>query len=779
MKIPVLTENEASKDLTEEFKGLDHNIRTAPGEWFNQKNMSTDFYPAASPRGKRSVQQATAESSTTANVDNTDVVIKALAENKGMCYTDGSLYTLHPLKYGDDNKGYWFFKGNEPVNMNIAESHFHFQNANCNKTYNTLTSTFVISNIAVSSNTINVGDVIKLIVQRSAGDVFWNVYENFKVTEVLQTGFVCQKNGVGWSETFSGVELTVVNITTQMKNLYESSKPEYFNKDDNSYRSVIRMGANLCTFPDGVIYETSNTDEALPMHKIEESLTLESLKDQTKGDSKIYITCAVKTNNGYNVNFGGSSNTFASSKWRIADGTLQEYLTDNELWVNARAYTLIYYGLYYNINGTSQGAPELSNTFGRFKKGDVVTITVNDNISSGNLLKGIFEQPDNEATKYPSISKKIVDMGKWSDGREYIVLEGLSYAQITADNATVQKRVFEAENITLQRKMPEIKFACESQNRIWVCSKDGHEIYASALGDPYTFYDYSGLSTDSYAVNVGSDGLFTGCVNYLGRPLFFKENTLHIISGSYPSNGGEFDGLSYSVDTLTQFKGVEKGSERSLAIIDNILYYKSAAGIVAYDGANTVVISDPLGKERYKNAVAGAHNNKYYVSMQDSQNTWHMFVYDTERGTWCKEDNAHVLEFINVNNELLYLSADDNMIYSVCEEDVLFNQHYHKEDNFEWMCETGNIGYSYPNNKYISRLQIRMQITDGARATLFIQYDSDGIWHRKGEMTGKGIKTHLFPIVPVRCDHMKIKIEGSGDVKIISIAKVLEEGGDY
>jgi hypothetical protein len=69
-------------------------------------------------------------------------------------------------------------------------------------------------------------------------------------------------------------------------------------------------------------------------------------------------------------------------------------------------------------------------------------------------------------------------------------------------------------------------------------------------------------------------------------------------------------------------------------------------------------------------------------------------------------------------------------------------------------------------------------MTLNSRATVYVQYDSDGNWIRKGEMHGKGTRTFLLPIVPQRCDHMNIKIEGKGDVKIISLAKILEEGGD-
>ena len=336
----------------------------------------------------------------------------------------------------------------------------------------------------------------------------------------------------------------------------------------------------------------------------------------------------------------------------------------------------------------------------------------------------------------------------------------------------------EGITLKLKRKCPEISLACESQNRIWVCSESGTEIYASALGNPYNFYDFSGFASDSYAVNVGTNGAFTACISFLGHPMFFKEDALYVISGSYPSNEGELDSMSYSLSYSSQFKGVEKGSERSLAVIDNILYYKSSCGIVAFDGANTSVISSALGKEKYKNAVAGAYNNKYYVSMQDSKQKRHLFVYDTVLSTWSREDDTDVLQFLKFNNELFFISAKDERLYSVSPENVLNKNEYQKEEAFEWMCESGNMGYSYPNNKYLSRLQLRLKLDNSSSAAVYIQYDSDGVWHRKGELTSRGIQTHLLPIVPVRCDHMKIMLKGRGDVKIISIAKILEEGGD-
>ena len=51
-----LSEMATAKDNTEEFKGYNHNLRNEVGEWYDQKNMATDYYPTASPRDKRAKQ---------------------------------------------------------------------------------------------------------------------------------------------------------------------------------------------------------------------------------------------------------------------------------------------------------------------------------------------------------------------------------------------------------------------------------------------------------------------------------------------------------------------------------------------------------------------------------------------------------------------------------------------------------------------------------------------------------------------------------------------------
>lgn len=323
----------------------------------------------------------------------------------------------------------------------------------------------------------------------------------------------------------------------------------------------------------------------------------------------------------------------------------------------------------------------------------------------------------------------------------------------------------DSPNLKVVRAIPRMDFVIECENRLWGCrygEVDGemvNEIYASKLGDFKNWYSFEGISTDSYMVSLGSDGPFTGAVNYLGYPTFFKENCIHKIYGNMPS--------AYQLST-TVCRGVEQGSSKSLAVVNEVLYYKSSQGVCAYDGSQPVCVSEVL-KNKYKNAVAGGFNGKYYVSMEN-ENGYGMFVYDAVRRLWHQEDDIKVWKFINVSGDLQFISGDE--LYSVTGQGEL-------EEDFSWEVCTGVIGYAYPDKKYLSRFTIRAGMTPGTNMRIYAEYDSSGRWEYAGEVKGMKLGTFLIPVRPKRCDHMRIKLVGKGECKIFSFTKVLELGSDY
>ena len=254
--------------------------------------------------------------------------------------------------------------------------------------------------------------------------------------------------------------------------------------------------------------------------------------------------------------------------------------------------------------------------------------------------------------------------------------------------------------------------------------------------------------------------MFTGAVTHLGYPVFFKENWLHKIYGSYPAN--------YQMQT-TQCRGVQKGCEKSLAIVDEKLLYKSRNGICVYDGSLPTEVSSVLGDVSYRNAVAASHNRKYYVSMESDKGR-SLFVFDLGKGLWHREDNIPVKELCSCDGEL-YAIADNKIVTMLGSGDAL-------EEKVSWRVQTGDIGLSMPDMKYLSRLVIRLSLEVGAKANIWVQYDMENTWYPIYSVTGTSLRSFSVPIHPRRTDHMRIKIEGNGDFRIYSITKTIVQGSD-
>ena len=344
-------------------------------------------------------------------------------------------------------------------------------------------------------------------------------------------------------------------------------------------------------------------------------------------------------------------------------------------------------------------------------------------------------------------------------GDDYIVVTGILDEVVTQDTP-----------ITVSRRMPNMDFIIESGNRLWGCrygtAVNGefvNEIYACKLGDFKNWIVFAGISTDSYAATVGTDGEFTGAIAHMGYPLFFKEGCIHKVYGSYPAN--------YQIQTTT-CRGVQLGSHRSLAIVNEVLYYKSRSSVCAYDGSLPVDISEALGGVAYGGAVAGAIGNKYYVSMADESGTYHLFVYDTVRTIWHREDNTRVREFCAHRGELYYVDGFGRAIRTILGSGIP------SDAVISWRAETGILCTDSPDKKYVSGLDVRMALDVRSMIDIYIQYDSCGEWEHVYTAIGESLQSFPVPIRPRRCDHMRLLFKGRGPATIFSICKTIEEGSD-
>lgn len=374
----------------------------------------------------------------------------------------------------------------------------------------------------------------------------------------------------------------------------------------------------------------------------------------------------------------------------------------------------------------------------------------------------------------PKIQAEIDDLNGikvvYAAGQNYIVVVGLLN--------TSQEELADNE-IHIDQKIPDMDFICESNNRLWGCryglvnGQVVNEIRCCKLGDFRNWNVILGLSTDSYVASVGTDGEFTGAITQRGYPVFFKENCIHRVSGQTPG--------TFTIQT-TMARGVQRGSWRSLAVVAENIYYKARNAVMVYDGNMPEPVSEQLGEMLYSDARAGVLGEKYYISMMDAREAWHLFAYDTKRNTWWKEDATQALDFGTVNDELYYIDEDKNELVSVT------GSTGDLEGDFDWAAVFDMYGTTYTgmyddprrvrNSKYLSMFKIRASLEPGAVMQLWIKYDDEKLFEFKGERRGHDMRSFVLPVIPRRCDHLQFKLTGKGKVTIYDISRVLEAGGD-
>ena len=263
-------------------------------------------------------------------------------------------------------------------------------------------------------------------------------------------------------------------------------------------------------------------------------------------------------------------------------------------------------------------------------------------------------------------------------GREFMAGEGVyiagggavlpegTYTLLSCDSdsivialTTAAETTLDVE-LTLRRYVPDMDYICQCGNRLWGCKygivngEAVNAVYGSALGNFKSWNSFQGLASDSYAASRGSDGVFTGAAAYLGSVLFFKE---HSIERLYISGNG-----AHQVVTL-ECDGVAKGSHRSLAMSEGVLYYHGVGGVYGFDGSLPQLLSEPLGDIRGSSAVGGALDGVYYLALT-AEDGKHLFTLDTKRGLWHRQDSLPVRQFARKGAELYALT--DSAVVSLC-----------------------------------------------------------------------------------------------------------------
>ena len=366
--------------------------------------------------------------------------------------------------------------------------------------------------------------------------------------------------------------------------------------------------------------------------------------------------------------------------------------------------------------------------------------------------------------------------------KEYdvVTISGFAYEELCGEGVTVYARgenylviatgvvrdYTETAAVSVSRLAPDIDYAVESNNRLWACSNQTHEIFATKLGDATNWHSYLGVSLDSYAATVGSEGAFTGAATYLGYPTFFKENAIIRVYGTQPSN--------FTISELPA-RGVRSGASRSLSVVNDTLYYLSREGMTAFDGSTARRVDEALFDLDMTGAVCGSHGGKLYAGVTAGSKSG-LYVYDTEKDLWHYEDETLPRAFAKCP-EGDYMLAGDALYLIDGGESRYASDGAQNEGTLEWMCETGEMGVEQPNHLWIKRVLIRLEMERGARVCVDIAMDGGG-WARKAVIECERKRTVSVPVQLMRCERFALRISGRGRAVISGISRIYERGSE-
>lgn len=225
----------------------------------------------------------------------------------------------------------------------------------------------------------------------------------------------------------------------------------------------------------------------------------------------------------------------------------------------------------------------------------------------------------------------------------------MNYIVVVGDPGTA------INNYTVKRECPDLTHICSMNNRVWGVDNNKHEIYCCKLGSPTQWKNYAGLASDSYTIQLGSHDKVTGCAAYNNYVYFFTETKMIKIYGDYPAN---FHAAEIICD------GVVDGGDRTLVVVENVLYYVSPNGVMAFDGSFPTVISSKFEPNflKDKTVVAGRDGTKYCLSVSTWAQSHGDFIYDTLNGLWVKGGDQIYMACAVLDGALAFLNRSAQLI---------------------------------------------------------------------------------------------------------------------
>ena len=321
------------------------------------------------------------------------------------------------------------------------------------------------------------------------------------------------------------------------------------------------------------------------------------------------------------------------------------------------------------------------------------------------------------------------------------------------------------ESVTVKKTIPNIVDACVLNNRVFGVDKKGQTIYASKLGSFEDWYSYEGISTDSWYGEVGTEGAFTGIVEFNGSIIAFKRDYIYKIYGDNPKN--------FTIQKQSSDGCIDK---KSIVELNGRLYFLSQNGFCVYSGGYPTIISEVLNKQ-YINAIGGTDGRKIYFYATTDNNERELLVYDTVYNMWHKESTEYNITcFFRYNGKLYFPQTDQTTnatrVFKIDGDGFAEN----------WMFKTPECNVMGTNYTLLSDIVIYATSADKTKScnfNVYIMYDGAEENEKKffGSFMLAPNTTQRIPLKLKQCFSYSLLLEGTGPIVIKNIEKTYTSGG--
>ena len=100
------------------------------------------------------------------------------------------------------------------------------------------------------------------------------------------------------------------------------------------------------------------------------------------------------------------------------------------------------------------------------------------------------------------------------------------------------------------------------------------------------------------------------------------------------------------------------------------------------------------------------------------------------------------------------------------------------ESAVTWKAEFGNFIQHSPDKKTVTKLQLQYRLSGNASMKVWISYDDKSFIPVGSVLTGGETRSCYLSVIPERCDHFRLKVEGIGDGRIYSLSVEYSPGSE-